>query len=49
MQTGCLATDGLITHRFPLEEYRTAIATALDKRTGAIKVVFTYESAACDR
>ncbi len=49
MQAGCLPTHDLITHRFSLEEYRTAIATALDKRTGAIKVVFTYESAACGR
>jgi len=45
MKTGRLATDGLITHRFSLDEHRTAIATALDKRTGAIKVVFTYEPA----
>ena len=36
------ALDGLplVTHRFPLAEYRTAIATALDKRAGAVKVVF---------
>jgi threonine dehydrogenase-like Zn-dependent dehydrogenase len=39
MQEGRLPTDGLITHRFPLEEYKRAIATATDKRTGAIKVV----------
>jgi hypothetical protein len=30
----------LITHRFPFEAYRQAIATAVDKRTGAIKVTF---------
>jgi threonine dehydrogenase-like Zn-dependent dehydrogenase len=32
----------LITHRFPFEQYRRAIATALHKRGGSIKVVFTY-------
>jgi len=35
---GRLRTDGLITHRFPLAEYRRAIDTALHKRSGAIKV-----------
>lgn len=40
LQEGALRADGLITHRFPLEDYRRAIATALDKRTGSIKVTF---------
>jgi threonine dehydrogenase-like Zn-dependent dehydrogenase len=40
MRDGSLPTDGLITHRFPLREYKRAVATATDKRTGAIKVVF---------
>jgi len=31
--------DGLITHRFPLEQWRTAVRTAKDKSSGAIKVV----------
>jgi threonine dehydrogenase-like Zn-dependent dehydrogenase len=39
MRDGTLPTDGLITHRFPLREYKKAVATAMDKRTGAIKVV----------
>jgi threonine dehydrogenase-like Zn-dependent dehydrogenase len=43
MRDGALPTDGLITHRFPLQEYKRAIATATDKRTGAIKVVFHME------
>ena len=38
---GRLRIDGLITHRFPLAEYRQAIDTALHKRSGAIKVMFT--------
>ncbi|OGO16568.1 MAG: hypothetical protein A2Z14_04340 [Chloroflexi bacterium RBG_16_48_8] len=39
---GTLVYDGLITHRFSFEEHRQAIATYSDKRTGSIKVVFTY-------
>ncbi len=39
MRDGSLPTDGLITHRYPLGNLRSAVATALDKRTGAIKVV----------
>ena len=39
MRDGALPTDGLITHRFPLREFKNAVATAMDKRTGAIKVV----------
>jgi threonine dehydrogenase-like Zn-dependent dehydrogenase len=34
---------GLITHRFPFADYRRAISTAVDKRSGSIKVVFTYQ------
>lgn len=41
MRDGRLQEAGLITHRFPLSDYRRAIATALDKRSGAIKVTFT--------
>jgi threonine dehydrogenase-like Zn-dependent dehydrogenase len=37
-----ITVDGLITHRFPLSQWREAIATALDKRNGTIKVVFDY-------
>jgi L-iditol 2-dehydrogenase len=40
MRQGKLTADGLITHRFPLEQWKQAIATALDKRSGSIKVVF---------
>ena len=42
MREGKLRTEGLITHRFPLEKWREAIATAEDKRTGSIKVVFDF-------
>jgi threonine dehydrogenase-like Zn-dependent dehydrogenase len=41
-QEGVLTDEGLITHRFPFEDYKRAIATATDKRTGAIKVTFDY-------
>lgn len=39
---GKLTTAGLITHYFRLERWQEAIKTAMDKRTGAIKVVFDY-------
>jgi threonine dehydrogenase-like Zn-dependent dehydrogenase len=42
LMEGKLAFDGLITHRFSFEEHRQAIAAHSDKRTGSIKVVFTY-------
>jgi threonine dehydrogenase-like Zn-dependent dehydrogenase len=41
-QEGSLAYEGLITHRFPFENYRRAVHTATDQRSGSIKVVFTY-------
>lgn len=44
MREGLFPIDGLITHRFPLKEYKKAVATAEDKRTGAIKVVFQTQS-----
>jgi threonine dehydrogenase-like Zn-dependent dehydrogenase len=42
MQEGIWKHDGLITHRFPLAQHRRAVATAADKRSGSIKVTFTY-------
>jgi threonine dehydrogenase-like Zn-dependent dehydrogenase len=41
LRAGRLREAGLITHRFPLTEYRRAIDTALHKMSGAIKVTFT--------
>jgi threonine dehydrogenase-like Zn-dependent dehydrogenase len=41
-QKGRLIHEGLITHRFPFEDYRRAIFTAVNKRSGSIKVVFNY-------
>jgi threonine dehydrogenase-like Zn-dependent dehydrogenase len=40
LRAGRLTEAGLITHRFPLGEYRRAIDTALHKKSGAIKVTF---------
>ncbi|MCL2701067.1 MAG: alcohol dehydrogenase catalytic domain-containing protein [Phycisphaerae bacterium] len=43
MQAGTLPTDGLLTHRFALAEYREAFATALNKASqGAVRVVFDF-------
>ena len=42
MRQGKLTADGLITHRFPLSQWRQAVSTALNKRNGTIKVVFDY-------
>jgi threonine dehydrogenase-like Zn-dependent dehydrogenase len=41
-QSGEITYEGLISHRFPFENYKQAIATAMDKRRGSIKVVFRY-------
>lgn len=40
LRAGRLQDGGLITHRFPLAEYRRAIDTATHKKSGAIKVTF---------
>ncbi|MBU0705572.1 MAG: alcohol dehydrogenase catalytic domain-containing protein [Chloroflexi bacterium] len=41
MQTGALNCDKLLTHRFPLNDYREAFLTAVDKQTRrSIKVAF---------
>jgi threonine dehydrogenase-like Zn-dependent dehydrogenase len=40
LREGALAGLPLITHQFRIDEYRTAVRTALDKRAGAVKVIF---------
>lgn len=42
MRQGKITVDGLITHRFPLSQWRQAVNTTLDKRNGVIKVVLDY-------
>lgn len=44
MQEGVFKHEGLITHRFPLEEIEAAVATAKDKSTGSIKVTLELDS-----
>jgi len=48
VRKGKLTAAGLITHSFRLDRWQEAIATARDKRTGAIKVVFDYRDEATD-
>ncbi len=43
MRQGKLVTGDLITHRFPLEEWKHAVAAASNKRNGSIKVVITVD------
>lgn len=43
MEEGLIDPAGMITHRYPLNEYRQAIATAEDKSSGAIKVMFEID------
>jgi threonine dehydrogenase-like Zn-dependent dehydrogenase len=43
LRRGQLTDEGLITHRLGLEDHRRAIATAVDKRSGAIKVTFMLD------
>jgi threonine dehydrogenase-like Zn-dependent dehydrogenase len=41
MQMGTVRVEGLLTHRFPLEEYRQAFSVAVDKeRYRSVKVAF---------
>lgn len=43
LRAGTLTSEGLISHRFPFEAYKQAIATSLDKGGAqAIKVIFDY-------
>jgi len=43
MREGKLNVAALITHRFPFSEWKRAVATAMNKRSGSIKVVITAE------
>ena len=40
LASGQLPHDVVVTHEFALADYRAAIATAMDRQAGAIKVVF---------
>ena len=42
LREGALSASGLITHRFPFLQYRRAVATASNKRSGSIKVTLTF-------
>ena len=46
MHAGKLTADGFITHRFSLARWREAARTAMDKRTGSIKVVIDHRMTA---
>jgi threonine dehydrogenase-like Zn-dependent dehydrogenase len=40
LAAGALPHEVVVTHDFPLEDYRQAVETALDRQAGVIKVVF---------
>ena len=40
LAAGLLPAEAVVTHEFALENHREAIRTALDRRSGALKVVF---------
>ncbi|MGD2161687.1 MAG: zinc-binding dehydrogenase [Anaerolineales bacterium] len=42
LEEGLLSDAGMITHRFPFDQYRQAIHTATHKSSGAIKVMLTF-------
>ena len=39
---GLLRTEGMITHRFRLEDFRTALSSETLSHPGFIKAVFTF-------
>jgi threonine dehydrogenase-like Zn-dependent dehydrogenase len=39
---GVLSMDGLVSHRFPLEEINAAFATLREKPEGFVKAVVTF-------
>jgi len=44
LASGAVPFDGLLTHRFPLNRYKEAIETALDKAgSGVIKAAFAFD------
>jgi len=38
--SGAVPAEGIITHRFPLDQAAEAFETAADKKTGSVKVIF---------
>jgi threonine dehydrogenase-like Zn-dependent dehydrogenase len=42
VSSGVLSLDGLVTHRFPLEDINQAFATLRDKPEGFVKAVITF-------
>lgn len=42
LERGQLTTEGFITHRFSLADWRAALRVAADKQSGCIKAVFDY-------
>ncbi len=46
LRRGAITVEGLVTHRLPLDRWREAVATTLDKSSGAIKVAFDLAAAA---
>jgi threonine dehydrogenase-like Zn-dependent dehydrogenase len=43
--SGAVDLGFLVTHRYPLEEWKAAFDTAIEKTTGCVKVAFTFAAA----
>jgi threonine dehydrogenase-like Zn-dependent dehydrogenase len=43
--SGAVDLGFLVTHRYPLEEWKAAFDTAIKKTTGCVKVAFTFAEA----
>jgi threonine dehydrogenase-like Zn-dependent dehydrogenase len=44
LEEGRLSEKGMVTHRYPFDQYEQAVRTAADKNSGSIKVMLTFDN-----